>query len=154
MHVAVHGWDGGVKDVLRGIYERRAPLGLEDREGKILTLLRCRSSVDDTAVFNGGELIVFANRSTEFRRMALTLPEATVCRIAALYDGICAYKYRDGKPNRHLHSNDLPSYFGLGFPTLDAMLQSSLKLEDRHAMLKEYTSLHPKCCGVATAVVG
>ena len=86
--------------------------------------------------------------------MALTLPEATVCRIAALYDGICAYKYRDGKPNRHLHSNDLPSYFGLGFPTLDAMLQSSLKLEDRHAMLKEYTSLHPKCCGVATAVVG
>ena len=57
--------------------------------------------------------------------------------------------------NRHNHSNELPSYFGLGYATLAEYLEclAELPAEARDREWAEYCSLHSDCCGVETAVV-
>lgn len=52
------------------------------------------------------------------------------------------HTYRD-KPNRHGHSNEKPSYFGLGYATLGEM-QANVPHED----WVQYCAAHRGCCGL------
>ena len=55
------------------------------------------------------------------------------------------HKYR-GKINRQGHSNDKPSYWGLGFDTLSEMVEAYQKEE-----VEKYKSLHKNCCGLTSS---
>ena len=49
-------------------------------------------------------------------------------------------------PNRQGHSNDKPSYWGLGFDTLSEMVEAYQKEE-----VEKYKSLHKNCCGLTSS---
>ena len=55
------------------------------------------------------------------------------------------HKYRE-RINRQGHSNDKPSYWGLGFDTLSEMVEAYQKEE-----VEKYKSLHKNCCGLTSA---
>lgn len=50
--------------------------------------------------------------------------------------------YRDGKANRHGHSNDKPSYWALGYETLQLMIRTVTNEE-----WLAYKQIHYDCCG-------
>ena len=55
--------------------------------------------------------------------------------------GIHTYRLSD-KPNRHTHCNSKPSYWALGYGTLEEMIQCI-----SHNAWLEYKEIHNECCG-------
>jgi len=52
------------------------------------------------------------------------------------------YVYRDNE-NRHGHSNDKPSFWAMGYKSLQEFIENSSKKE-----VREYKKIHYNCCGV------
>ena len=56
------------------------------------------------------------------------------------------HTYRDGSANHNGHSNDRPSYFALGFATLEEMAAAVDAKE-----MGEHERCHYNCCGIPQA---
>jgi len=63
--------------------------------------------------------------------------------IVAYYKKHRKHKYRDYKENRHGHSNEKPSFWALGYQTLEIMVDNITEEE-----WKEYKEIHYDCCGI------
>lgn len=58
------------------------------------------------------------------------------------------YSYKRQGKNRHLHGKLRPSYFALGFPTLEAMIEAAKEGVMSMGDLVKYCTEHKDCCGV------
>jgi hypothetical protein len=64
-------------------------------------------------------------------------------QVFQIYKVNSVHCYRDGKCNRHGHHNGKPSYWALGFMTLEKFAKNCTTEE-----FKEYCAIHFDCCGV------
>jgi hypothetical protein len=58
------------------------------------------------------------------------------------------YEYNREKPNRHSHGKYRPSYWAMGFPTMEAIIAAVDNKEMDINDLAAYCKEHCKCCGV------
>jgi hypothetical protein len=108
-----------------------------------LAVLALGRNERDEVVFNSGNVVVkgFEAIETAFLSLGET---AQLDALRARWRQFVAHVYRaNGMPNRHSHCGDKPSYFALGYPTLEAMAAAVSAKE-----MDEYYVTHWNCCGV------
>jgi hypothetical protein len=117
-------------------------LDVPDRAEKIrVLLLGCDRK--DNKVWNGGNIIMINLGDVETVFTKIKAHELFV-ELKDAYRERNRHVYRDSdKPNRHGHCDSKPSYFGLGYMTLEQMV---LNISDDE--WKEYKEIHHNCCGI------
>ena len=101
---------------------------------------------DTAPVFNNGNVLMMAHLPT-FRGVFQQEQEdglAVWSSVEANFRSRRSHVYGREKPNQHGHSNAKPSYWALGYPTLEEFVQGVSQSE-----WDEYREVHHDCCGVA-----
>ncbi|KAJ3186013.1 hypothetical protein HDU85_000927 [Gaertneriomyces sp. JEL0708] len=98
------------------------------------------STADGTAIWNSGNMLFPVRKS--WGKILIQLGREDIWRELKGKARARRHRYRDSDANRHGHSNDLPSFWALGFPTLKDM-EDSVSSE----AMDEYLAKHPHCCG-------
>ena len=113
----------------------------------ILKIFMTACDLDDGKVelFNSGKVAVEAQIS-EFERVFLENCQGTPGEWKIIFDEYKIrniHSYRDNLENRHGHHNGKPSYWALGYATLEVYAQEHTIDE-----FEEYCTIHYNCCGV------
>jgi hypothetical protein len=112
---------------------------IPNRIEKIAILLLGKNSANEVVWNNGNKLITkLAQFEAIFKNSG---NEDKWNEIFTEYKKLGLHIYRE-KENRHTHSNDKPSYWALGFETIEKMFGSVNSTE-----WAEYKKLHTNCCG-------
>lgn len=130
----------GVKTLISGLFHSKKNVPQRLNIAKVLLL-----GVDDDgeAVWNNGNgcfLLKFKEFEVNFLKYG-TWNEWNDIMAKRKTKGV--HKYRDTLRNRHDHGNDKPSYWGLGYESIDEF-RSSVSLGE----FTEYCKNHLRCCGV------
>lgn len=96
---------------------------------------------EDQVIWNNGN--AFRRDGKLLKKIVCSIDYNLWNEIHVIYKSRNIHIYRDGMCNRHGHSNDLPSYWALGYKTLAEMF-SSVSQEE----IDEYKSKHIGCCGL------
>ena len=115
------------------------------KDALVIFLTACDWEAGKADLFNSGKVAVLADIS-EFERVFLQNCNGSPQEWQEIYDEYkirSIHSYRDGKPNRHSHHNGKPSYWALGWPTLEAFAKEHTEEE-----FEEYCRIHCDCCGV------
>ena len=125
----------GYADLRRGLLERKVPL----RTDKARAMLLAHDPKGEVLWNNGNTLTM---NIVEFERVFRSEGVSWNDFIADLKKYRNVHSYRT-KPNRHTHSNGKPSYWAMGYATLDEMVKSVTDDE-----WQAYKKIHSGCCGM------
>lgn len=128
----------GAKSMLDKLADRHldVPLRLE----KIRSVVVAHDD-DDNVLWNNGSII---NNISHFKELFIEEGRLDLWEsLTEKYRSRPFHTYRNGPANRHGHSNDLKSYWALGFSTIDDMIRAISSEE-----WLEYKMLHVGCCGL------
>jgi len=131
-----------------GYVELRAQLldvtvPVPDRLAKMRMLLLGRDT-DGQPVWNRGN-VLFADLAPFEAVFQKLDAEAEWATIVSDYRSRYVHTYRaSDKANRHSHWNGKPSYWALGYPTLDIMIRTVSEAD-----WQEYKRIHCDCCGIS-----
>ena len=97
---------------------------------------------NNTTVWNGGNVLrIDLNKIIKPLYSSSNLEEL-YGQLLEYYKNNNLHTYRDNNRNRHDHGNDKPSYWALGYKSIDEMISQVSDSE-----YEEYTNVHFNCCG-------
>ena len=108
-------------------------------------LLACDPDNDFAPLFNGGNAAL-VDKIEEFEKVFIETCNGTQEEWNFIYEEYkerSIHTYRLYGPNRHGHHNDKPSYWAMGYPTLEVFAAKTSK-----ETFEEYCKIHFNCCGV------
>jgi hypothetical protein len=129
--------------------ERIVPRRLET-----IKLLLLGKDEEGVEVWNRGNALFCMNLKkfedifVKLDRMDLWVP------IRSEHRALNVYEYNREKPNRHSHGKHRPSYWAMGFPTLEAIIAAVDNKEMDARDLAAYCKEHCNCCGVERLTKG
>ncbi|EGD82737.1 hypothetical protein PTSG_03387 [Salpingoeca rosetta] len=141
----------GVDALMAGLAAEEKSVPCRLRKIELLVLAVREKNSSDATSSDGADVEVVWNRGNVLR-LDLSVFAAVYVRagevaawaaIKAEHKKRAIHLYREAA-NRHGHSNALPSYWALGYATLDAM-RAAVSAEE----YQEYCSKHTRCCGFA-----
>ncbi|KAI9004689.1 hypothetical protein BC832DRAFT_615064 [Gaertneriomyces semiglobifer] len=98
------------------------------------------STADGTAIWNSGNMLFPVRKS--WGKILIQLGRVDLWRELKTKARARRHRYRADDANRHGHSNELPSFWALGFATMKDMEESVTS-----EAMEEYLAKHPNCCG-------
>ncbi len=118
----------------------------EQRLQKLVVFLTGINPTDETTVWNGGNVLYQGKK--DFKHVFDSSNDASNdgYKYYEVVNNIykkSLYVYRNGPLNRHGHGNDKPSFWALGYETLQEMIDNITDAE-----WQEYKKIHWDCCGV------
>jgi hypothetical protein len=124
------------------------------RRLETIKLLLLGKDEEGVEVWNKGKALFCMNLKrfedvfVKLDRMDLWVP------IRSEHRGLNVYEYNREIPNRHKHGKHRPSYWAMGFPTLEALIATVDNGEMAISDLAAYCKEHCDCCGVARLTRG
>jgi hypothetical protein len=134
----------GYVELRQRVLDTSKPIYLRKEIMKIF-LLACDVENGCETLFNDGKTAALSNIE-QFKDIFMNNCGGSAVEwdlIFAEYKIRSIHTYRATKPNRHGHCNDKPSYWAIGYITLEAYANDHTKEE-----FEEYCKIHYNCCGV------
>jgi hypothetical protein len=118
------------------------------RRLETLRLLLLGVDEQGEVVWNEGKAL-FCMDLTEYESVFLALNQPEVWAvIRAEHRAMNMFEYNRDKRNRHTHGRDRPSYYAMGYPTLEHFIGAVATNEITMNDLVLYCKEHSSCCGV------
>ena len=134
----------GYIEIRNAILKTSRPFKLR-KDALKLFLLGCDPDNDFAPLLNNGKSAI-VDQIEAFEKVFIETCNGTPEEWNIIYEEYkerSIHSYRLYGPNRHGHHNDKPSYWALGYPTLEAFAAKNSK-----ESFEEYCKIHFNCCGV------
>lgn len=140
-HQIVNSSSRGFKDLKTKLADMKEDVPLRADIIRLFLLGRDHLDQDNIVWNNGG--VTFVTNMSEFAKIFETLGRSDEWNVIfGEYKDRGVHLYRT-KVNHHGHSNEKPSYYAFGYPTLQHFKNDVTEEE-----FKKYCSVHVNCCGV------